>query len=166
MSDGLETNSRALQAERRESRENERGHGGSRRPLPWLEGATSVAATIVLGTFRAHVPVSSSFFLSRRRSSPTLLSVLFEASPHEFRSVACTSQRCMKTGGVLLGPFPLFVAFLCSAEDFHAWQHANFKHSSFVVVRSQQSSESSVWPHSGTKSGGGISSVFFRCFFD
>ena len=47
MSDGLETNTGARQAEQRRTKtENEGGHGGFRSPLPWPTDAASVAATI------------------------------------------------------------------------------------------------------------------------
>ena len=64
-----------------------------------------------------------------------------------------------RRAGASLAQLPFFVSCLCLFEDFHAWQPASVCVTFFAVKNPQQSPESSIWPHIGTKSGGRISSV-------
>ena len=101
---GLETNIKARQAAKTRN-ENEEGHAGSRRPLPWHTGAISVEATITC------LSLLLFFFLS---------AVLLRDSFCILWQLLCVQFRCVNFAeahedrvSAPLGRSPLFVLFLC-----------------------------------------------------
>ena len=103
-----------------------------------------------------------------------LLSECLAVSLRALRSAARDSQRWMWTRN----PFRLFASFLCcwATRKFGAswsvafinnsslccripWRRPSLQRSSLVNTKREQSLESSIWPHIGTRSGGGIKSV-------
>ena len=139
--------------------------------------AASVTATIVFQDFRVRVLVP------RRLSSSRFILYYLAVSLRALLSGARARGGECGQANAPVDPFPLFEIF-CYVEDFHAWQYATlaplgqlplspahvlcgrpclatrqFVMFLFVGMRPQQSPDASIWPHIGTKSGGGFSTV-------
>ena len=123
--------------------------------------------------------LSRPLFFPQRHTIPRFLLYCLAASLRALLSVA-------------RDPYPLFASCPCQVEDFHALRHATLaplaqlpsSASSSSVCRlpclatgqlgtllvlktkPRQSTVSSIWPHIGTTSGGGIRAVSSKSFFD
>ena len=126
-------------------------------PLPWLMGATSVASFITLRRF-----VPSCFCFSASLCS-TFLSVLLgdliACTPHVIRRGGCRQRDAP------VDPLPLFASCLCKVEKLPCLATRQVCSLRFGTSKPQQSPDSSIWVHIGTKYGGGINSVSSHAIF-